>query len=255
MSKPLAGKIALITGASRGIGASTALHMADQGAVVALCARTLSQCEALVDQIRRAGGDAVALSCDVASYAQVEETVASVVQQYGQLDIMINNAGVIKPISLLADAEPAAWTEAARINFEGVFNGVRAVLPQMLARGNGTIVNVSSGAAHRALEGWSHYCAAKAAAAMLTESTHLECGSQGVRVFGMSPGTVATEMQVLIKASGLNPVSQLDPSVHIDPAWPARAIAWLCLPDADPWLGQEISLRDDAIRQAIGLQE
>jgi NAD(P)-dependent dehydrogenase (short-subunit alcohol dehydrogenase family) len=166
---------------------------------------------------------------------------------------MVNNAGVIKPISLLAESVPADWIEAARINFEGVFNGVRAVLPHMLERGSGTIVNVSSGAAHRALEGWSHYCAAKAAAAMLTESTHLECGASGIRVFGLSPGTVATEMQVLIKASGLNPISQLDPSVHIDPAWPARAIAWLCQPDANPWLGQEVSLRDESIQQAIGL--
>jgi NAD(P)-dependent dehydrogenase (short-subunit alcohol dehydrogenase family) len=82
---------------------------------------------------------------------------------------------------------------------------------------------------------------------------HLEEGTWGLRVMGLSPGTVATDMQVRIKASGVNPVSQLDPAVHIPADWPARALLWMCSPDADGWLGQEISLRDQGIRARVGL--
>ena len=103
------------------------------------------------------------------------------------------------------------------------------------------------------MEEWSHYCGAKAGAHMLTRCVHKENAEQGVRVFGLSPGTVATDMQVKIKASGINPVSQLDPAVHIDPSWPARAIAWLCTPAADQYCGEEVSLKDDAVRAQIGL--
>ena len=124
----------------------------------------------------------------------------------------------------------------------------------MQAQQQGVIVNVGSGAAYSALEGWSHYCAAKAAAAMLTKCAHKEAAESGVRVFGLSPGTVATEMQVLIKASGINPVSQLDPSAHIAPDWPAKAIVWLCTSKAVAHAGEEISLKDADIRKQIGLE-
>ena len=88
---------------------------------------------------------------------------------------------------------------------------------------------------------------------MLTRCADKEVASTGVRVVSLSPGTVATEMQVLIKASGINPVSQLDVSDHIDPAWPAKAIVWLCTEDAAEFAGKEVSLRDTAIRERIGL--
>ena len=88
---------------------------------------------------------------------------------------------------------------------------------------------------------------------MLTRAAHLEEGAYGLRIMGLSPGTVATEMQVRIKASGVNPVSQLDPAVHIPADWPARALLWMCSKDADGWLGQEISLRDEDVRRRAGL--
>jgi 3-oxoacyl-[acyl-carrier protein] reductase len=123
----------------------------------------------------------------------------------------------------------------------------------MRAQGGGVIVNVSSGAAANALEGWSHYCAGKAAALMLTRCADLEHRSHGIRVVGLSPGTVATEMQVLIKASGINPVSQLDPGVHIPPEWAARAIAWLCTSAASDLHGIDFALRDADNRRRVGL--
>ena len=115
------------------------------------------------------------------------------------------------------------------------------------------MITVSSGAAHNPVEAWSQYCAAKAGAAMLTRCLHLEARGRGIRAMGLSPGTVATQMQREIKASGINPVSQLDWSVHIPADWPAKALVWMCTADADEFAGEEISLRDEAIRRRVGL--
>jgi NAD(P)-dependent dehydrogenase (short-subunit alcohol dehydrogenase family) len=130
---------------------------------------------------------------------------------------------------------------------------MRAALPVMESAGGGSILTISSGAAHGPVEAWSHYCASKAAVAMLTRCVDLESADKGIRAIGLSPGTVATEMQREIKASGVNPVSQLDWDVHIPADWPARALLWMCSADANDWLGREISLRDEDIRKQVGL--
>lgn len=244
------GKVVAITGASRGIGASAARVFAAAGAKVVLLARSEGEIDALAAEI---GPAALALRCDVADWASVQQAVATVVQRFGRLDVLVNNAGTIDPIAQLADVDPAAWGRAVDVNLKGVFHGIRAAIPVMRAQGSGTIITVSSGAARAALEGWSSYCAGKAGALMLTQAAHLEEGPHGIRVLGLSPGTVATEMQVKIKASGINPVSQLDPAVHIPADWPARALLWMCGPEADPWLGTDVMLRDEAVRKAVGL--
>lgn len=244
----LQGKTVLITGASRGIGAAAARLFAQAGANVGLAARSGSAVADLADET---GG--IALPCDVSDANAVEAAVSRLRDRFGGLDVLINNAGVIDPIARLDDSDPEAWGRAIDINLKGVFHGMRAALPVMRAQRGGTIITVSSGAAHNPLEGWSAYCASKAGAAMLTASAHLEAGADGVRVMGLSPGTVATDMQAAIRDSGVNPVSQLDWSVHIAPEWPARALAWMCTPAADHLLGQEISLRDDEIRRRVGV--
>jgi NAD(P)-dependent dehydrogenase (short-subunit alcohol dehydrogenase family) len=246
----LSGKAVMITGASRGIGAAAAREFAAKGAQVALLARSEGDIAELAGEI---GPAAVAIPCNVARYNEVEAAVRACLQAFGRLDVLINNAGVIEPIAALAEAEPEGWSRAVDINLKGVFHGMRAAMPVMIAAGGGTILTVSSGAAHRALEGWSHYCASKAGAAMLTQSCDLEGRAHGIRAIGLSPGTVATQMQREIKASGINPVSQLDWEAHIPPDWPARALLWMCGPEADPWCGQEISLRDEDIRRKVGL--
>lgn len=245
----LQGKVVLITGASRGIGAATARLFAGAGARLGLLARNGAALRALADEI---GANALALPGDVSAYADVTRAVAQLCAHFGRIDVLINNAGVIEPITPLADAAPDDWGRAIDINLKGVFNGMRAVLPGMRAQGGGTILTVSSGAAHATLEGWSAYCAGKAGAAMLTASCDLENRAAGIRAMGLSPGTVATAMQEAIRASGLNPVSQLDPAVHIPADRVARALMWMCTPDADAFIGQEISLRDEAIRRRIG---
>lgn len=243
-------KVVLITGASRGIGAAAARVFAAAGAKVALLARSDAAIARLAADL---GDGALAIQCDVAQAASVAAAVDRVIARWGRLDVLINNAGVIDPIARIADADPTEWGRAIDINLKGVFHGMRCAIPIMRAQGAGTILTVSSGAAHTPLEGRAAYCASKAGAAMLTRAVHLEEAPHGLRIMGLSPGTVATEMQVMIKASGINPVSQLDPSVHIPADWPARALLWMCSPGADAWLGQEISLRDEAVRRAVGL--
>ncbi|MEL6582341.1 MAG: SDR family oxidoreductase [Pseudomonadota bacterium] len=247
-----AGQSVLITGASRGIGEATALAFADAGAHVTLASRGTSATQAIAERIIASGGRAQAIACDVSDYAQVEVAVSAASAETGRLDVLVSNAGVIEPIARLEESDPAAWAQAFRINAEGVYHGLRAALPRMRAQGSGVIVNISSGAAHNALEGWSHYCASKAAAAMLTEAAHKEAGDV-VRVVGLSPGTVATNMQREIAASGVNPVSQIAWDDHIPPEWPARAILWLCGPEGARYAGQEAKLRDDDLRREIGL--
>jgi len=246
-------RIVAITGASRGIGAAAARAFAAAGAKVALLARSEAEITALADEIGR--DRAMALPCDVADAGQVTTALGRVATEFGGLDVLINNAGVIDPIARITDAAPEDWGRAIDINLKGVFHGMRAAIPLMRARGGGTIITVSSGAAHRPLEGWSAYCAAKAGAAMLTRAAHLEEAANGLRIMGLSPGTVATEMQVKIRASGINPVSQIDWSAHIPPDWPARALVWMCGPGGDDWLGEEVSLRDEAVQAALGLAQ
>lgn len=246
----LTGQTAVITGASRGIGAATARHLAELGANVVLAARSGEEIETLAAEI---GAKALALPCDVADWSQVQALVSRAAAHFGAVDILVNNAGVIDPIARLDQSDPAAWGQVVDINLKGVYHGIRAALPGMTARGSGTIINISSGAATGALEGWSHYCATKAAVLSLTRCTDKEYRDAGIRVIGLSPGTVATEMQVQIKASGLNPVSQLDPGVHIPPQWVARGIAFLCTPAADRFRGTDFTLKSNEERALVGL--
>jgi len=249
----LSGKAAIVTGASRGIGAAAALALAAEGVRVVLAARTEAQLDGVASKIAAAGGEAAAVACDVSRYEDLAAAVRLCKKRYGRLDILVNNAGVIEPVARLAESDPAAWGQAIDINVKGVYHGLRAAIPAMEAAGGGVIVNISSGAATSALEGWSHYCASKAAVLMLTRCVHKECADRGVRVVGLSPGTVATDMQVAIKASGVNPVSKLDWSDHIPAEWAGRAIAWLCTRDAREFDGDDVSLRDPDIRRRVGL--
>jgi NAD(P)-dependent dehydrogenase (short-subunit alcohol dehydrogenase family) len=249
----LAGKTVIVTGAGRGIGAAAAEAMAAAGAALVLVSRSPGGLTTLAAKLRTAGARVEAMTGDVADFAQVAAAVERARERFGRVDVLVNNAGVIEPIGPLASSDPAAWHRAAAINFGGVYNGMRAVLPVMRAQGAGVILTVGSGAAANPMEGWSHYCAAKAAALMLTRCAHLENKGRGIRVISLSPGTVRTDMQRAIKASGINPVSQMDFASHAPVEAPARALVWLATDEAADLAGQEVSLRDPAIRARIGL--
>ena len=242
------GKTILITGASRGIGAATARHLAAKGAKVGLIARSAAPLEALAEET---GG--LALPLDVADWSAVEAAVARAEDAFGPVAGLVNNAGLIDPIARIEDSDPGAWADVVNVNLTGAYNALRAVLPGMGARGEGVVINISSGAATGALEGWSHYCATKAGLLSLTKVADKEMVEKGVVVCGLSPGTVATEMQREIKASGINPVSRLDWEAHIPAEDVAQAIGYLFEGGAESHRGGDFSLKTPEGRAEAGL--
>ncbi|HUN44283.1 MAG TPA: SDR family oxidoreductase [Acetobacteraceae bacterium] len=249
----LAGKVIVVTGASRGIGAAAAEALAKAGATLMLAARDAARLDNVAQSIARAGGTVATHPCDVADWTAAQRLAEQTQRRFGRIDALINNAGVVEPIATVAESDPAAWSRNIQINLVGAYHAIRAVLPPVIAAGGGTIVNVSSGAAHNPLEGWSAYCSAKAGLAMLTRAVAQEHATQGIRVFGFQPGTTDTDMQVIVRASGVNPISKI-PRENLTPvAHPAAAIVYLCTSAADDLAGKEFSLRDEAFRSRLTL--
>ena len=246
----LNGKTVLITGASQGIGEAAAKTFSQAGANVMLTARNSDKLEKVK---RGLGGSSEYFAGDISDPNFVISLVEFCYEHFGNIDILINNAGTIQPIALIHEIKPEEWSSVIDTNLKSVFYTINSVLPKMIENGNGTILNVSSGAAHNPLKAWSHYCASKAGAAMLTQCLNTEYFEYGIRAIGLSPGTVATQMQLEIKKSGINKVSELDWSVHIPADWPAKALLWMCSPEADEFVGKEISLRDEVIRRKVKL--
>jgi NAD(P)-dependent dehydrogenase (short-subunit alcohol dehydrogenase family) len=241
----LIGKRALVTGGSKGIGLATVQVLAAAGAEVHFTSRSAANLAAA----RRALGETDATG----HHADMSDRLAMSTLFETEFDILVNNAAVIAPIGRILDVSVEDWAKSIDVNLTSAFHAAQLALTAMVAKGQGTIVNISSGAAHRPQEGWSAYCAGKAGLAMLTRSIHLEYAGQGIRVFGLAPGVVDTDMQGAIRASGINPVSQL-PRTSLAPASdPARVIAWLCTPAADALAGQELDIRTPELRAAAGL--
>lgn len=241
----LSGKTALVTGGNRGIGLATVRALAQAGATVHFTARSAANLAAAQREL-----GAVTATGHVAN---MTDRLAMTTLMEQPFDILVNNAGIIGPIGRILDVEVEDWAQNIDTNLTAAFHATQLALRHMVGRGGGTIVNLSSGAAHRPQEGWSAYCAGKAGLAMLTRSVHLEYGDQGIRIFGFAPGVVDTDMQGTIRASGINPVSKL-PRASLAPAEePAQAIAWLCTPAADALAGQELDVRNPDLRAAAGL--
>ena len=230
-------KSVIITGASRGIGEAAARKFAAQGAKVLICARSTSDIDRIAAEINENNGTALALETDVADYNQVKAAIDFAHSRFGSVDVLINNAGIIEPIQRLESADVTAWETIIDVNVKGVFYGIRAALPVMKAAGGGTIITIGSGAATSALEGWSHYNTSKAAVHHLSACLHSEECENGIRAMILSPGTVATEMQRIIKKSGVNAVSKLAWEDHRPPDAIAETLKWMCTSEADPYLG------------------
>ncbi|MCA9839057.1 MAG: SDR family oxidoreductase [Trueperaceae bacterium] len=249
----LSGQVIVITGASRGIGEACALELAAQGAAVVLTARNEAAVKELAKNIEAKGGKALGIAADVTDYQALESVLEQTLKGFGKVTGLINNAGIIEPIAFLDKADPSAWAQTIQINLIGAYNAIRVFLPQFMAQDQGLIINISSGAAFNPLEGWSAYCASKAGLAMLTRSVMLETQDKKIRAFGFGPGVVDTDMQGLIRASGINRVSQI-PREHLGPASDvARAVAYLCTEDAADLVG-ELDIRHADLRQRVGLQ-
>ncbi len=249
----LDGKVSLVMGASVGLGAAIVEALAARGASVALAARRRDAVDALAAKHAAQGGQALALTCDVSDQAAVKAAVTATLARFGRIDHLINNAGVIEPIGRFLDTDPADWVRLMDINLNGAMYACHAAMPHLLAS-RGVIVNISSGAGHRPVEGWSAYCTSKAALVMLTRALDLEYGAAGLRVYGFAPGTVLTDMQRKIRATGIGPVAKL-PIEALQPAeLPARMVAWLCSPQAADYPVGECAIRDEELRRRSGVE-
>lgn len=190
----LNGKIALVTGASSGIGAATALKLAAAGAKVGLAARRVERLDKLAGQIEASGGQAIAIEMDVVDRKSVEAGVAKLVQRYGGLDIVFNNAGLM-PISDVEALKVDEWHRMVDVNVKGLMNSTAATLPHLIERGAGHIVNTSSIAGRKVFAGLAVYCATKHAVSAFTEGLRLEVGKKhNIRVTSIQPGAVDTEL-------------------------------------------------------------
>ena len=193
MSNNIEGKVVVITGASSGLGEATARLLSAQGATVVLGARRVERIEALADELRRGGGRALALQTDVTRSAEVQALADAAIREFGRIDVMINNAGLM-PSSPLERLKIDDWDRMIDVNIKGVLYGIAAVLPHMTERKSGHIVNVSSVAGHRVRAGTAVYSSTKHAVRVLTEGLRQEVKPYGIRTTIISPGAVATEL-------------------------------------------------------------
>lgn len=190
----LQGKVALITGASSGIGAATALKLAANGAKVGLAARRTERLAALVAEIEKTGGQGIALEMDVVDSASVASGVARLADAFGTIDILFNNAGLM-PLSDIDALKTYEWHRMVDVNIKGVLNTTAAALPHMIGRKSGHIVNTSSIAGRKVFAGLSVYCATKHAITALSDGMRIELGKKhNIRVTCVQPGAVETEL-------------------------------------------------------------
>ena len=189
----LSGKVVVITGASSGLGEATARYLSDRGATVVVGARRADRLQTLVDDITRKGGKASALVTDVTHAAQVRALVDAAVEQYGRIDVILNNAGVM-PHSPLERRKIDDWDRTIDINIKGVLYGIAAALPHMQRQKSGHFINVSSVAGHKVGPGSAVYAATKTAVRVISEGLRQEVKPWNLRTTIISPGAVATEL-------------------------------------------------------------
>ncbi|WP_345234951.1 3-ketoacyl-ACP reductase [Hymenobacter saemangeumensis] len=206
----LKGKTALITGAGKGIGRAVALALAQEGVHVGLLARNEAQLRAVADEAAALGVKASVAAADVADLEAVNRAVARIAEELGPIDILINNAG-IGTFAKFLDMDPATWEQIVRVNLFGVYYVTRAVLPGMLVRQTGDIINISSSAGQRAAAGSSAYSASKFALMGLTESLMQEVRKSNIRVSALTPSTVATELAISNNLTDGNPDKVMQP--------------------------------------------
>ncbi len=188
------GQVAMVTGAGRGIGRAIAVALAEVGADLILLARTVEELDETSAQVRDLGREALPIVADVSQREDVQRAVTAGLAQFGRVDVLVNNAGIQPPIGPLVENAPAAWTEAVAINLFGPFHCIQAVLPDMIARRRGKIINLSGGGATGPRPNFSAYAASKAAVVRLTETLAEEVRPYNIQVNAIAPGAVNTRM-------------------------------------------------------------
>ncbi|WP_100407986.1 3-ketoacyl-ACP reductase [Bacillus solitudinis] len=210
MGQSLKGKTALITGAGKGIGKATAISLAKEGVNVGLLARTEEDLKKVAVEIEQYGVNVAYATVDVSSLEQVEKAVNHVTTQLGAFDIVINNAGVAKFGGFL-ELTPEEWKNIIDINLMGVYYVTRTVLPQLINKNGGDIINISSTAGQKGAPVTSAYSASKFGLLGLTESLALEVRKHNIRVTALTPSTVATELALKENLTDGNPEKVMQP--------------------------------------------
>ena len=233
------GMVAIVTGASRGLGRAIAKEYASQGASVVVCARGQSPTglagtlEETAADIRNAGGDVLAVPCDVTDEAQVNELVRQAVERYGRIDVLFNNAGAMVMGESILDIEPARWEQIMRVNTFGPYLCTRAVLPVMMAQRRGSIINVGSRTADDPAQGGGVlYSATKAAVHIFSRCLAEEVREYNIAVNILSPGAMRSEGSAAI------PWAQRDWHERVDPSVIGPCAVYLALQDATTFTGQ-----------------
>jgi NAD(P)-dependent dehydrogenase (short-subunit alcohol dehydrogenase family) len=252
----LKGQVAIVTGGGRGLGRAVAEMLASQGASVVVASRNAPELDDVVRAIRKAGGHALAQTADVADERQVEELVLATERWVGPASILVNNAGMIDPLATLARSDPALWLRNISINIGGTYMPTRAVLPGMLERDFGRVLNVSSTAATRPSPGWTAYSAAKAGVVQMTRSLALEIEATGVTAVAYNPGPIDTPMQERLRRAGADfaraeEFQEMQREGRLrDPKKAARDIAYLVLPETKR-NGQALDWNDADLARAV----
>jgi len=246
----LDGKVALITGATSGIGRSAAILFAEEGAEVVVAGRRRDKGTELVDSIKRRGGEAHYVQGDVSKASDCERIVRAAVEKYGKLDIVLNNAGIVH-VARVTDTSEADWDRVLDVNLKGVFLVSKYAIPEMLKAGGGSIVNTGSIYGNLGAGSYAAYCASKGGVLNLTRALAIEYADKNIRINCVSPGSVMTEMlEQEIKIWGSdNPelqkekFAQMQPNRRIaSPEEVAKVVLFLASDDASYMTGANVDV-------------
>ena len=226
MENNIEGKVVIITGASSGMGEAAAKHLSGLGATVVLGARRGDRIEKLAKEIQDKGGKALAFAMDVTQRYQVKKLVDSAVEQFGRVDVILNNAGIM-PLSPMDRLNVDEWDKMVDVNIKGVLNGIAAVLPYMKEQKSGQIINTSSVAGHKIFTGSAVYSATKFAVRALTEGLRMEVKPYNIRTTIVCPGAVKTELLEHITEADIQQANQdYVGAVGLSPDSFARVVAF-----------------------------
>lgn len=235
-------RIALVTGASRGIGRACALELAKAGAKVALAARQVEKLEEVAGEIRAGGGEAFVVALDLGSQEAIKGSISKVAKEFGRIDILVNNAGVTKD-GLALRMKPDDWNLVLNTNLSGAFFCIQQVISPMMRERWGRIVNISSVVGEAGNAGQANYVASKAGLIGLTKSLAQELGSRNITVNAVAPGFIETDMTAVLKEEQKARITQSIPLGRIgSPADVAAAVRFLCGEDAGYITGNVIDV-------------
>ncbi len=251
-------QVAIITGGGRGIGRATALAFAEAGAAVVLAARSADQIISVADEIKHNGGQVLAIPTDVSDAAEVDHLLVLSLRAFRQVNILVNNAAVIQPVGKVWETNPTAWQKLIATNLIGPYLCARAVLPHMLDRGKGRIINISSSVVDQNLEGAGAYNASKAGLECFSHTLALEVKNHGVAVSVLRLDQVDTPMQSEIRQTpahlfpkAANWQAIYDQGRLRSPTEPAQAILWLASHFAQNSNGQVFKIENKTFQQRI----